>query len=201
MLLRISRFAVFSLCCIRSLPNLRAPRTKTRRPHVNTQNQTSEPCSEGIRSMCLTQINCLPASLCLDTACSWVFRSPGGRRETCGPNKPPECCLSACPWACWLLWHSLKKVFLLFPIIIVRRISESLPKKIDGAALVKAGFRALLARRKDGDVGAQTHCSSPRPARLSHHSPLHPARPVMSCITCSVVGMSRVTRLYSIFVA
>lgn len=81
------------LCCIRSLPNLRAPRTKTRRPHVNTRNQTSEPCSEGIRSMCLTQINCLPASLCLDTACSWVFCSPEGRRETCGPNKPPECCV------------------------------------------------------------------------------------------------------------
>lgn len=78
-LLRISRFAVFSLCCIRSLPNLRAPRTKTRRPHVNTQNQTSEPCSEGIRSMCLTQINCLPASLCLDTAWSFAVLEAGGK--------------------------------------------------------------------------------------------------------------------------
>lgn len=35
---------------------------------------------------------------------------------------------------------------------------------------------------------------SPHCARLSHHSPLHPACPVMSCITCSVVGMSCVRK-------
>lgn len=93
MLLRMSRFAVSSLRRIRSLPDLRAPRTKTQCPRDGTQNQTPEPCSEGIRSMCLTQINRLPASLCLDTACSWVFCSPEGRRETCGLNKPPECCV------------------------------------------------------------------------------------------------------------
>lgn len=92
-LLRMSRFAASSLRRTRSLPDLRAPRTKTQCPRAGTQSQTPEPCSEGIRSMCLTQINCLPASLCLDTACSWVFCCPGGRRETCGLNKPPECCV------------------------------------------------------------------------------------------------------------
>lgn len=198
MLLRMSRFAVFSLRRIRSLsnlPNLRVPRTKTQCPRVGTQNQTPEPCSEGIRSMCLTQINCLPASLCLDTACSWVFCSPEGRRETCGLNKPPECCVMLA-----FVALALKSLSAIPHHCCWKKISERLPKKINGPALVKAGFRALLAWRKDGDVGAQTPRSSPCPARLSHHSPLHPARPVMSCITCSVVGMSRVTRLYSIFV-
>lgn len=38
-------------------------------------------------------------------------------------------------------------------------------------------------------------CTLPRRACLSHHSPVRPARPVMSCITCSAVGMSRV-RVY-----
>lgn len=37
-----------------------------------------------------------------------------------------------------------------------KKNSERLPKKINGPALVKAGFRALLAWRKDGDVGTQT---------------------------------------------
>lgn len=36
--------------------------------------------------------------------------------------------------------------------------------------------------------------------RLSHHDPLHPVCPVMSCITCSVVGLSCARELYSIFV-
>lgn len=40
--------------------------------------------------------------------------------------------------------------------------------KINGAALVKGGFGALLAWREDGDVGAQTPRSSARPARLCH---------------------------------
>lgn len=66
--------------------------------------------------------------------------------------------------------------------------------KINGAALGQAGF----ARWEEGGVGAQTPGSSPRPAGLSRGSPRHPARPVMSCITCSAVGMSRVTGLCSI---
>ena len=75
------------------------------------------------------------------------------------------------------------------------------PPKINRIALViKAGFRALLVVRKDGDVGVNGPLFFPRCACLSHHSPLHPACPVMSCITCSVVGMSCVRRLYSIFV-
>lgn len=75
------------------------------------------------------------------------------------------------------------------------------PPKINGVALViKAGFRALLAGREDGDVAVRAPRSSPRRACLSHHGPLRPACPVMSRITCSVVGTSCVRRLHSIFV-
>lgn len=155
MLLRMSRFAVSSLRRIRSLPNLRVPRTKTQCPHVGTQNQTPEPCSEGIRSMCLTQINCLPASLCLDTACSWVSCSPEGRRETCGLNKPPECCVMSVGMLAFVAL-ALKSLSAVPHHYCWKKNSERLPKKINGPTLVKAGFRALLAWRKDGDVGAQT---------------------------------------------
>lgn len=41
---------------------------------------------------------------------------------------------------------------------------------------------------------------APSCSRLVHHSTLHPVCPVMSCITCSAVGMSCVRGLYSIFV-
>lgn len=97
-----------------------------------------------------------------------------------------------------------KKVFVVFSPQFHRRDKTYFrePPKINRIALViKAGFRALLVVRKDGDVGVNGPLFFPPCcACLSHHSPLHPACPVMSCITCSVVGMSCVRRLYSIFV-
>lgn len=56
-----------------------------------------------------------------------------------------------------------------------KKISERLPKKINGPALVKAGFRALLAWRKDGDVGAQT------PPFLSPSCSSLPSQPPAPC--------------------
>lgn len=121
------------------------------------------------------------------------------------PELTSEChpsCSERRQWGLQALWHSPESVKSIscFPHHCCKTYFRE-PPKINGVALViKAGFRALLAVRKDGDVGARAPCSSPRCACLSHHSPLHPACPVMSCITCSVVGMSCVTRLYSIFV-
>lgn len=92
------------------------------------------------------------------------------------------------------------KVFLVFSVAVWKTYFRE-PPKINGVALViKAGFRGLLAGREDGDVGVRAPRPSPRRACLPHHGPLHPACPVMSCITCSAVGMSCVRRLYSIFV-
>lgn len=97
------------------------------------------------------------------------------------------------------------KVFFCLAVTAVRLISANF-QKINGLALViKAGFRAVWAGRvMEMLVLPPLPPPNPNPhsplRRLSHHSPLQPACPVMTCITCSVVGLSCVTRLYSIFV-
>lgn len=153
------------------LPNLRAPRTRSRCPRVDTQIQAPESCGEGIRSMCLTHIKCLPASLPLDAACFGA-----SRRSQAGGERAAR----------------LKNCFCYSPSLLLEEFQRGCKNQ-----WCCFSFRAPLSGREDGDVGAQTPRSS---ARLSHGSALHPARPVMSCITCSVVGASRLARLYSISV-